>query len=78
MQRETPAAVGSVEVATVIRKAAGVAPGEVRHLCTVQHELGPTLLARSDSSLSAGQRVTLEYRSNGAIWARPLSAESAA
>ncbi len=75
--RESIAAVGVVEVATIVRKAAGVVPGQERHLCTVRLDPGPRVLARSGEALPVGQRVRLQCRDNGAVWACADSARDA-
>lgn len=77
LQCETVAAEGVVAEATVVRKAAGVAPGAVRHLATVRLELGPTVLARSESALEPGERVALAHHQGGAVWAHTVTPEGA-
>ncbi|MCK9512576.1 MAG: zinc ribbon domain-containing protein [Pigmentiphaga sp.] len=60
---------GVIEDATIVRRAAGLAPGEVRHLATVAHESGARLIVRTPEALPAGTAVRLEMHESDALWA---------
>jgi len=60
---------GVVQDTTVVRRAAGLPGGEVRHLATVAHDSGALLIVRTPAALPEGAAVRLDLRESGALWA---------
>ncbi|MGE4334883.1 MAG: Zn-ribbon domain-containing OB-fold protein [Pigmentiphaga sp.] len=60
---------GVVQDTTVVRRAAGLPKGEVRHLATVAHETGVRMVVRTPSALPEDTAVRLDLHESGALWA---------
>lgn len=66
----------TIEEATVVERAFGLAAGERLYLATVRHPSGARLIVRLPEAGVPGSLVRLEEQPDGAVWGWPLPVDA--